>query len=101
MPDERAELLRLRTNLKIFRAEMMSPQQLCEDVPVWRQLFGDESALLAAEIFFAFEREKRPIMDSDEIDFVHAIYLPHTDLWRGDRSFADLLKEHKVSFSDR
>jgi hypothetical protein len=95
MPDERAELLRLRTNLKIFRAEMMSPQQLCEDVPVWRQLFGDESALLAAEIL------KRPIMDSDGIDFVHAIYLPHTDLWRGDRSFADLLKEHKVSFSDR
>jgi hypothetical protein len=32
---------------------------------------------------------------------VHALYLPHTDLWRGDRSFADLLRKHAVSFSDR
>jgi hypothetical protein len=87
--------------LKTFRSEMMSPEQLCRDVPRWRELFGEESALLAAEIFYAFERENRPIKNSDGIDFVHALYLPHTDLWRGDRSFSDLLRKHSVSFSER
>lgn len=101
MPDERAALLELQKKLKIFRSEMMSPEQLCDDVPRWRELFGDESAALAAQIFYAFERENRPIKKSDGIDFVHALYLPHTDLWRGDRSFADLLRKHEVRFSDR
>jgi hypothetical protein len=100
-PNGRQQLLQLRKDLASFREELTSPQQLCEDVPIWKRLFGKESALLAAEILYAFEREKRPIKDSDGIDFVHAMYLPHTDLWRGDRAFADLLKKHKVSFSER
>lgn len=99
--EERSQLLRLRRDLKTFRDEISSPQQLCEDVPIWKQLFGNESALLAAEVLYAFERDKRPIKDSDGIDFVHALYLPHTDLWRGDRAFSDLLIRHKVSFSGR
>jgi hypothetical protein len=97
----RSQLLQLRRDLRSFREEISSPQQLCEDVPIWRQRFGDESALLAAEVLFAFERDGRPIKDSDGIDFVHVMYLPHTDLWRGDRAFSDLLKKHKVSFSER
>lgn len=100
-PDERSQLLQLRRDLKIFREEISSAQQLCEDVPIWRQKFGNESALVAAEVFFAFERDGRPIKESDGIDFVHVMYLPHADLWRGDRAFSDLLKKHKVSFSDR
>jgi hypothetical protein len=100
-PDGRSQLLQLRRDLKTFREEISSPQQLCEDVPKWKQLFGDESALLAAEILYAFDHDKRPIKDSDGIDFVHVMYLPHTDLWRGDRAFSDLLKRHKVSFSER
>lgn len=99
--EERSQLLRLRRDLKTFRDEISSPQQLCEDVPIWRQLFGNESALLAAEVLYAFERDKRPIKDSDGIDFVHVMYLPHADLWRGDRAFSDLLIRHKVSFSGR
>ena len=99
--EERSQLLRLRKDLKTFREEISSPQQLCEDVPIWKQLFGNESALLAAEVLYAFERDKRPIKDSDGIDFVHVMYLPHTDLWRGDRAFSDLLIRHKVSFSGR
>jgi len=99
--EERSELLRLRRDLKTFRDEISSPQQLCEDVPIWKQLFGEESALLAAEVLYAFERDNRPIKDSDGIDFVHVMYLPHADLWRGDRAFSDLLKRHKVSFSER
>lgn len=100
-PDGRSQLVQLRKNLKTFRKEISSPQQLCEDVPLWKKLFGNESALLSAEILYAFERDKRPIKPSDGIDFVHAIYLPHTDLWRGDRAFADLLIKHKVRFSER
>ena len=100
-PDGRSQLLQLRKDLGTFRQEISSPQQLCDDAPTWKQLFGDESALLAAEIFYAFERDSRPIKDSDGIDFVHAMYLPHTDLWRGDRAFSHLLKQHKVSFGDR
>jgi hypothetical protein len=100
-PDGRSQLLQLRRKLKTFREEISSPLQLCEDVPIWKQLFGNESALLAAEIFFAFERDKRPIKDSDGIDFVHAMYLPHSDLWRGDRAFSDLLRKHKVSLNER
>jgi hypothetical protein len=99
--DGRSQLLRLRRDLKTFREEISSPQQLCKDVPIWKKLFGDESALLAAEVLFAFERDKRPIKDSDGIDFVHVMYLPHADLWRGDRAFSDLLKRHKVSFGER
>jgi hypothetical protein len=100
-PDVRSQLMRLRKDVKTFREEISSPQQLCEDVPIWKELFGDESALLAAEILYAFERDKRPIKHSDGIDFVHATDLPHTDLWRGDRAFADLLIKHKVTFSER
>jgi hypothetical protein len=100
-PDGRSQLLQLRRDLKTFREEISSPQQLSEDVPIWKQLFGNESALLAAEVLYAFERDKRPIKDSDGIDFVHVMYLPHTDLWRGDRAFSDLLKKHKVGFSER
>jgi hypothetical protein len=29
------------------------------------------------------------------------MYLPYTDLWRGDRAFSDLLIKHRVSFSER
>lgn len=99
--DERSQLVQLRKDLKAFQEGMFSPQQLCDDVPIWKTQFGNESALLAAEMFYAFERERRPIKQSDGIDFVHAIYLPHTDLWRGDKAFADLLIKHKVSFSER
>ena len=100
-PDERSQLLRLRRDLKTFQEEMSSPQQLFDDLPIWKDLFGNDSALLATEILYAFERDKRPIKQSDGIDFVHAMYLPHADLWRGDRAFADLLIKYKVSFSDR
>jgi hypothetical protein len=100
-PDGRAQLLQLRRDVGTFHQEMSSPQQLCDDASTWKQLFGDESALVAAEILYAFERDNRPIKDSDGIDFVHAMYLPHTDLWRGDRAFSDLLKKHKVSFGER
>jgi len=97
----REALMKLSTDLKEFRAEMISPQELYEQVPVWKEKFGDDAALVAAQILYAFHREKRPLKRSDGIDFVHAMYLPYSDLWRGDKAFSDLLKKHAVNFSER
>jgi hypothetical protein len=92
---------KLNEEVKRFRAEMLSPEDLYQRVPIWREYFDDESALVAAQILHAFLRENRPIKPSDGIDFVHAIYLPHTELWRGDRGFSDLIIKHAVNFSER
>jgi hypothetical protein len=100
-PEEREALLTLRASLKTFRSEMSSPHELCRQVPIWKDYFGDQAALVAAQILYAFHREKRRIKRSDAIDFVHAMYLPYTDLWRGDKGFSDLLIKHRVNFSER
>ena len=34
-------------------------------------------------------------------DLMHALYLPHVDLWRGDRRFSSLLKRAAPNFADR
>jgi hypothetical protein len=100
-PAERETLIKLRAQAKTFRTEMMSAQELYERVPVWKEYFGDQAAFVAAQILHAFLREKRAIKQSDGIDFVHAMYLPYTDLWRGDKAFSDLLTKHGVNFSER
>jgi hypothetical protein len=41
-------------------------------------------------------RKKR----SDAIDLLHAMYLSHTDLWRGRQTVSDLLIKHKVDFRE-
>jgi hypothetical protein len=97
----RAQLIKLRADLKGFRAESLSPEELCRQVPAWKNMLGEEGALIAAQILYAFHREGRPIKHSDGIDFIHATYLPHVDLWRGDKAFSNLLVKHKVKFSDR
>ncbi|MGD0764263.1 MAG: hypothetical protein ABR929_13935 [Roseiarcus sp.] len=99
--DGRERLLKLRADLKAFRAEITSPQELCERVPRWKELLGGQASLVAAQILFAFHREKRAIKQSDGIDFVHAMYLPYCDLWRGDKAFSDLLIKHRVNFCER
>jgi hypothetical protein len=99
--EDRAVLTKLSSDIKTFKAELRSPEDLNQRVPKWQKLFGAESALVAAQILYAYHREKRPIKRSDVIDFIHAMYLPHSDLWRGDRAFGDLLIKHRVNFSDR
>lgn len=98
---EREILGKLASDVRIFKAELSSPSDLYERIPKWRELFGNDSALLAAQILYAYHRDKRPIKRSDGIDFVHAMYLPHCDLWRGDRAFSDLLIKNRVNFSER
>jgi hypothetical protein len=50
---------------------------------------------------FAFHNDGRDIKNSDGIDFIHAMYLPHADLWRGDRAFSTLLMNNRVDFCSR
>ena len=99
--EERESLTKLSADLRDFRSGISSPDELCEQSPTWTNYFGKEAALVAAQIFYAFHAEKRPLKQSDGIDFVHAIYLPHVDLWRGDKAFSDLLIKHKVKFWER
>ena len=49
---------------------------------------------------YALHREKRDIKRSDAIDLIHAMYLPHTDLWRGDKAFSKLLIKNRVNFHE-
>jgi hypothetical protein len=100
-PAAREKFTALERGAKIFGAEITSPQELTERAPGWKHLFGDESGLLAAQIFYAFHRDGRDIKRSDAIDLIHAMYLPHTDLWRGDKAFSTLLINNKVDFCER
>jgi hypothetical protein len=100
-PDGRAELSKMKSELRTFRVETLSPEELSRQVPTWKDMLGEEGGVIAAQILFAFHREGRPIKRSDAIDFIHASYLPHVDLWRGDRAFSDLLIKHQVNFSER
>ena len=99
--EDRAALIKLKADLKTFRVETLSPEELSRQVPAWKNMLGEEGALIAAQILYAFHREGRSIKPSDAIDFIHASYLPHVDLWRGDKAFSDLLIKHKVKFSER
>ncbi len=100
-PEDRVALKKLSRDLKTFRAEITSPDEMNRQVPRWEEIVGAESARVAAQIFQALHRDKRAIKRSDATDFIHAMYLPHADLWRGDKAFSDLLIKHKVDSADR
>ena len=50
--------------------------------------------------FVAFNGE-RNFQDSDVADLMHALYIPHCDLWRGDRSFSNLLLKSELNFKSK
>ncbi len=99
-PEGREAFSNLRRDVQSFRSEIESPEELSEH-PAWIKLFGREGALVGSQIFYGFHREKRGIKPSDAIDLIHAMYLPHTDLWRGDKAFSDLLIKNGVKFHER
>ena len=99
---ERDDVIRLTGDLKNFKQEITSAADLRDRVPRWTELYGERSALVAVEVMFALHREKNRLRKaSDAIDFAHALFLPHVDLWRGDRAFSDLLKKHRVTCWER
>jgi hypothetical protein len=96
-----AKLTALEREVKTFGSELKSPQELTKNAPRWRELFGEESGLLAAQILYAFHKDGRDIKNSDGIDLIHAMYLPHADLWRGDKALSTLLINNRVDFCTR
>jgi hypothetical protein len=97
----RVALTALEREVKTFGSELKSPEELTKNAPRWKELFGEQSALVAAQILYAFHKDGREIKDSDGIDFIHAMYLPHADLWRGDKAFGTLLISNRVDFWQR
>jgi hypothetical protein len=96
----REALMNLSRELEAFRSEITSMEEKSND-PAWIRLFGWESTQIAAQIFYGFYKHKRDIKQSDAIDLIHAMYLPHVDLWRGDKAFSDLLIKNQVNFYER
>ena len=97
----REQLTALDREVKTFVRELQSPEELTKNAPRWKELFGEESGLLAAQILYAFYKDERDIKNSDGIDLIHAMYLPHADLWRGDKAFSTLLINNRVDFCSR
>jgi hypothetical protein len=97
----REKLTALEREVKTFASEIQSPEELTKNVPRWKELFGEESGLIAAQILYAFHKDGREIKNSDGIDLIHAMYLPHADLWRGDKAFSTLLMNNRIDFCTR
>jgi hypothetical protein len=98
--EAREALMKLGRELNTFCSEITSAEEKSKD-PAWIRLFGEEATEVAAQIFYGFYKEKREIKTSDAIDLIHAMYLPHTDLWRGDKAFSNLLIKNQVNFYER
>ena len=48
-----------------------------------------------------FAGTEAKIEDSFGGDLVHALYLPHVDLWRGDRRFSEVIKNAVPSYANK
>lgn len=98
--EDRQQIMEVRQSIKEFGSEITSPSEMAKNL-VWKKAVGNEGALIAAQVFHAFHREKRTIKPSDAIDLLHSMYLPHADLWRGDKAFSTMLIKHRVNFHER
>lgn len=81
-------------------SENNSPEEIGKH-PALIGAVGDEGAQIVAQIVYALHRERRDINPSDAIDLIHATYLPHVDLWRGDKAFSSLLIKNRVKYYER
>lgn len=99
--EDRRKLIKLLGDIKKFGGEIQSPEEILKGAPKLMKVFGEKSAHLIPQVVLAFHRDGSRIRRSDVIDFIHAMYLPHTDLWRGDRSFSGRLVRHKVNNWER
>jgi hypothetical protein len=99
--EEREQVRELRARVNQFTAEIHSPEWVLQRSPGFLNSFGSESAMVAAGALVGLYLEQRELQRSDAIDLLHATYLPHTDLWRGDRGFSHLLLKYKVKYNER
>jgi hypothetical protein len=98
--EQRDKLMALGRDVETFRSEIISPDDMSQH-PAWVTKFGDNGAQIAAQIFHGLYNQNRDIKRSDGIDLIHAMYLPHVDLWRGDKDFSNLLITNRVKFCER
>jgi hypothetical protein len=98
---EREKFTALDREIKTFVSEIQSPEELTKNVPRRTELHGEESGRIAAQISYAIHKYGRDIKNSDAIDLIHAMYLPHADLWRGDKAFSTLLINNRIDFWTR
>ncbi|WP_207263249.1 hypothetical protein [Desulfovibrio sp. Huiquan2017] len=78
----------------------LQPGSIRQSTPRLQKMFPD----YFFNIFEAFIRKNFRgchFQKSDGADIFHALYLPHSDLWRTDAHFASLLKAQKVPFHER
>src|SRR3984893_16632929 len=99
--EEREQVRELRTRVSQFATEIHSPEWVLKRSPGLLNNFGSESAMVTAGALVGLYLENRELKRSDAIDLLHAAYLPHTDLWRGDRAFSHLLLKYKVKYNER
>jgi hypothetical protein len=99
-PEGREAIMNIGREVETFGSEITSVAEMAKH-PAWVKAVGEKGALLAAQNFYAFRREKRDVRPSDSIDLMHAMYLPYTDLWRGDRAFSAMLIKNGVNFHER
>ncbi|WP_299391351.1 hypothetical protein [Pelagibius sp.] len=76
-------------------------QVIKPDADLW-QILGHHTY----EVFIAYVKERldpsgMKSRRSDFADILHAAYIPHCDLWRGDSPFANMLIKRSISLSDR
>ncbi len=69
-------------------------------IPDSMQKWPYEVRILMWEFMLAYTN-LRKFHDSDIVDIMHAFYLPQCDLWRGDRTFCNLLLESNISYKSR
>jgi hypothetical protein len=70
----REQLTTLEREVKTFGSELKSPEELTKNAPGWKKLFGKASAIIAAQILFAFHKDGRDINPRTElISFMRCI----------------------------
>lgn len=52
-------------------------------------------------IYINYNIKNPHFQESDAADIMHALYIPHCDIWRGDSHFSHILKESKYIHSNR
>lgn len=70
-------------------------------IPCWRVFTGYLGRFITTNLGIEGDRRGHRPERSSAGDMIHAWYLPHCDIWRGDRRFAHLLRTEVPEFADR
>ena len=83
---------------------------VCEKKDIYNNLKKYASSLLKQfpeyvydiiSLFVYHNKKNLHLQKSDAGDILHALYIPYSHLWRGDKHFSDILKRNNIKFSER